>query len=211
MKDCIGRCVRYGYDGDLLTSVEMVNGGVETYQYDAEGRVIEITDAGGNTYVHNEYDAGNRVTRQRLLGGQEYILLYADDDRTNTYLAPANGKQIRYIYNKKEQLIRTEYPDQTTEEYAYDDWENRIMEKGWAMRHAASMMNPAIFWRSISRMDWSAPMSTIRKATVSEAGITEGGGAAMFMINAATLQKKSSRSRTPYSGKYPMNMTSMGG
>ena len=97
--------------------------------YDAKGRVIEITDAGGNTYVHNEYDAGNRVTRQRLLGGQEYILLYADHERTNTYLAPANGKQIRYIYNKKKQLIRTEYPDQTTEEYAYDDWENRIMEK----------------------------------------------------------------------------------
>lgn len=97
--------------------------------YDAEGRVIEITDAVGNTYVHNEYDAGNRVTRQRLLGGQEYILLYADHERTNTYLAPANGKQIRYIYNKKKQLIRTEYPDQTTEEYAYDDWENRIMEK----------------------------------------------------------------------------------
>ena len=118
MKDCIGRCVRYDYDGDLLTSVEMVNGGVETYRYDAEGRVIEITDAVGNTYVHNEYDAGNRVTRQRLLGGQEYILLYADHERTNTYLAPANGKQIRYIYNKKKQLIRTEYPDQTTEEYA---------------------------------------------------------------------------------------------
>ena len=136
--------------------MEMVNGGVETYQYDAKGRVIEITDAGGNTYVHNEYDAGNRVTRQRLLGGQEYILLYADDDHTNTYLAPANGKQIRYIYNKKKQLIQTEYPDQRRRSMPTTTGRTGSWRRtGWAMRHAALMINPAIFWRSISRINWS--------------------------------------------------------
>ncbi len=129
MKDCIGRTVHYHYEKGMLAEVEMVNGGVEKYGYDSAGRVMEITDANGVTYVHNEYDEKNRVTRQKLSNGQEYIMLYADGERTNTYLAPANGKEIHYIYNKDRQLTRTEYPDGTAVEYAYDIWENRVYEK----------------------------------------------------------------------------------
>ena len=129
MEDCLGRKVVYHYEGDFLTAVEMVTGGMEAYAYDAEGHITDITNANGETYVHNEYDASGRVTLQTLSNGQEYILLYADDDRTNTYLVPANGKEIRYIYNKDRQLIRTEYQDGTCEETAYDCWENRIWEK----------------------------------------------------------------------------------
>lgn len=134
MEDCIGRRVSYHYDGAFLTAVEMVNGGVETYEYDAGGRITDVTDANGVRYVHNEYDQKGRVTRQTLFNGQEYLLLYADDDRTNTWLVPQNNKEIRYIYNKNRQLVRAEYPDGTTEEYDYDCWENRIREKDRAGR-----------------------------------------------------------------------------
>ncbi|MCH5345239.1 MAG: RHS repeat protein [Acetatifactor sp.] len=129
IQDCIGRKVMYRYQDGYLAEVEMVNGGVEKYAYNTQGCVTEITDANGVTYVHNEYDAKKRVTRQLLSNGQEYILLYNDDDRINTYLVPANEKEIRYVYNKNRQLIRTEYPDGTAEEIGYDDWENRIWEK----------------------------------------------------------------------------------
>lgn len=129
IQDCIGRKVKYHYQNDFLTEVEMINGGVEKYSYDTGGHITEVTDANGVTYVHNEYDNKGRVTRQFLDGGQEYILLYGDDDRTNTYLAPANQKEIRYIYNKDRQLIKTEYPDGTAEEIGYDSWENRVWEK----------------------------------------------------------------------------------
>ncbi|MEE1255056.1 MAG: DUF6531 domain-containing protein, partial [Lachnospiraceae bacterium] len=129
IQDCIGRKTVYRYEGDFLTEVEMVNGGVEKYAYDREGHITDITDANGTTFVHNEYDTKGRVTRQTLSTGQEYILLYADDDRTNTYLVPANGKEIRYVYNKGRQLIRTEYLDGTAEEIAYDIWENPILQK----------------------------------------------------------------------------------
>lgn len=127
--DCLKRKVTYQYDGDFLTEAGIVTGGVERYAYDSQGHITDITDANGVTFVHNEYDAKGRVTRQTLSTGQEYILLYAEDDRTNTYLVPANGKEIRYLYNKDHQLIRTEYQDGTTEETAYDSWENRIWEK----------------------------------------------------------------------------------
>ncbi len=129
MEDCIGRKVTYHYDGALLTGVEMVNGGVEKYAYDAGGRITDVTNANGVQYIHNEYDHKGRITRQTLFNGQEYILLYADDDRTNTWLVPQNNKEIRYIYNKNRQLIRTEYRDGTVEEFGYDDWENRVWEK----------------------------------------------------------------------------------
>lgn len=129
IQDCIGRKVTYHYQDDFLTEVEMVNGGVEKYAYNTRGYVTEITDANGISYVHNEYDDRGRVTRQLLSNGQEYILLYNDAERINTYLAPANQKEIRYFYNKNRQLIRTEYPDGTTEEVGYDGWENRIREK----------------------------------------------------------------------------------
>ncbi len=129
MEDCIGRTVRYHYENGLLTEVEMVNGGVEKYAYDSVGRISDITNANGITYVHNEYDFKNRVTRQRLSNGQEYALLYADEDRVNTNITLSNQKAVRYVYNKDRNPIRTEYPDGTTEETAYDVWENRILEK----------------------------------------------------------------------------------
>ncbi|WP_207650876.1 RHS repeat-associated core domain-containing protein [Anaerocolumna jejuensis] len=129
MKDCIGRTVEYRYEDGYLTAVTMVNGGTETYGYDTAGRIKEITDANGNTYVHNEYDRKGRVTRQSLSNGQEYILFYEEEDRVNTYLVPKNGQETRHHYNLLKQLVRTEYEDGTTEEYGYDAWENRVWEK----------------------------------------------------------------------------------
>ena len=129
MEDCIGRRVSYCYEGDFLTQVEMGNGGVETYTYDQYGRVVEITNANGVTYVHNEYDHKHRVIRQRLCTGQEYVLFYEDADRTNTYLEVENQNTLRYVYNRKRQLIRTEYADGTTLEQGYDEWENKVWEK----------------------------------------------------------------------------------
>jgi len=129
MQDCIGRSVEYCYEDDYLIAVTMVNGGKETYGYDTKGRVNEITDANGVTYIHNEYDRKGRVTRQSLSNGQEYILFYGEEDRMNTYLAPQNGQEIRYHYNLLKQLVKTEYSDGTTLEYGYDSWENRVWEK----------------------------------------------------------------------------------
>ena len=129
LEDCIGRKVTYHYEGELLTQVEMVNGGMETYGYDTEGRVVEITDANGVTYVHNEYDHKHRVIRQRLCTGQEYVLFYEEDNRTNTYLEVEKQNTLRYVYNRKRQLIRTEYEDGTISQLGYDEWENRVWEK----------------------------------------------------------------------------------
>ena len=129
IQDCIGRKVHYRYENSLLTEVETVTGGVERYTYDQDGRITNVTNADGVTYVHNEYDQKGRVVRQTLCNGQEYILLYNDDDRTNIYLTPGSNRQICYIYNRNRQLVCTKYQDGTTQERKYDDWENIIWEK----------------------------------------------------------------------------------
>ena len=107
----------------------MVTGGIERYCYDSDGRVTDIIDANGVTYVHNEYDRKGRVTRQTLYDGQEYVMLYNDDDRTNTYLTPGSGREVRYTYDRSHQLVCTGYQDGTTQERAYDIWENIVWEK----------------------------------------------------------------------------------
>ena len=129
IRDCIGRTVSYSYEDNLLVAVRMVTGGVEKYAYDPNGRVTDITDAGGTTYVHNEYDQKGRVTRQLLYDGQEYIMLYDDDDRINTYLTPKSGREVRYTYDRSRQIVCTGYQDGTTQERRYDAWENIVWEK----------------------------------------------------------------------------------
>ena len=129
IRDCIGRTVSYSYENNLLVAVRMVTGGVEKYAYDPNGRVTDITDAGGTTYVHNEYDQKGRVTRQLLYDGQEYIMLYDDDDRINTYLTPKSGREVRYTYDRSRQIVCTGYQDGTTQERRYDAWENIVWEK----------------------------------------------------------------------------------
>ncbi len=129
IRDCLGRKVTYHYQGDLLTEVETLTGGLEKYVYDTEGRVVGVTNANGENYIHNEYDARGRVTRQLLSNGQEYVILYDDANRVNTCLSPVNGREIRYLYNKERQITRVVYQDGTAEEKGYDSWENRIWER----------------------------------------------------------------------------------
>ncbi len=127
--DILERKITYQYEGDYLVAVKFPNGGIEEYKYNTDGYVIEINDANGVTYVHNEYDRKGRVTHQTLSTGQEYFFLYDESRRVNTFLAPKSEKEIKYVYNKDNLLIKTIYGDGTTEEYQYDDWENRIWEK----------------------------------------------------------------------------------
>ena len=124
IKDVIGRTLRYRYENELLTEVEYPNQGIIRYRYTPEGYLREITDQNGQTYVHNEYDADGRVTRQLLSNSQEYIILYDDANRVNTFLTPSIGQRIEYHYNRQKLLTKTVYADGTCEERGYDGHQN---------------------------------------------------------------------------------------
>ena len=104
--------------------MEYPNQGSSATRYTQEGYLREITDQNGQTYVHNEYDADGRVRRQLLSNGQEYIVLYDDANRVNTFLTPSSGQRIEYHYNREKLLTKTVYADGTYEERGYDEHQN---------------------------------------------------------------------------------------
>ena len=127
--DRAGRSVRYEYDGDYLTAVTYPNGGTMRYQYDVRGLIISVTDQNGVNYLVNSYDEKGRVIRQDLANGEEHVFLYDDSLRQNTYLNLQSGARIVYHYNDQKQNLKTEYDDGTYQEFEYDQWGNRILEK----------------------------------------------------------------------------------
>jgi len=129
MTDILGRRVQYRYQGELLTEVTYPNGGTVTYEYTPEGYLAGITDQNGNPYVRNEYARDGRVTRQFLCGDTEYVILYDDNNRTNTFLNMSNGDRLEYHYNSSRLVEKTVYSDGSTEEVRYDRRENKEWEK----------------------------------------------------------------------------------
>ena len=127
--DCAGRSVQYEYDGDLLTAVTYPNGGTMRYQYDTRGLIISVTDQNGINYLVNSYDEKGRVIRQDLANGEEHVFLYNDSRRQTTYHNLQSGRSTVYHYNDQKQAVKTEYDDGTYQEFEYDQWGNRILEK----------------------------------------------------------------------------------
>ena len=107
--DAAGNVTRYSYDannreiGRSWTRTVLVNGTPQqqtvstTRKRDAEGRVLEETDALGHT-TKTEYNAGGQVT--------------ATTD--------AQGRQTTYAYDAAGRLAKLTYPDGSTETYEYD-------------------------------------------------------------------------------------------
>ncbi|MFR4350182.1 MAG: RHS repeat-associated core domain-containing protein [Roseburia sp.] len=124
ISDVIGRTMQYRYDGELLMEAEYPNLGVVRYAYTPEGYLKTVTDQNGHTYVQNEYDLDGRVTRQLLSNGQEYVMLYDEGRRVNTFLTPSTGKRMEYHYNQERLLTKTVYTDGTFEERGYDSRQN---------------------------------------------------------------------------------------
>ena len=127
--DCAGRSVQYEYDGDLLTAVTYPNGGTMRYQYDTGGLITSVTDQNGVNYLVNCYDEKGRVIRQDLANGEEHVFLYNNSRRQTTYHNLQSGRSTVYHYNDQKQAVKTEYDDGTYQEFEYDQWGNRILEK----------------------------------------------------------------------------------
>ena len=127
--DILGRKVCYSYDGELLTRARLADEGTIHYAYTPEGWLSSVIDQNGHEYVRNEYDLTGRVTRQFLATGEEFVVLYDDANRTNTFQTVGKGDQMAFHYNRDNLVEKQVYPDGTTEEKRYDANQNIIWQK----------------------------------------------------------------------------------
>ncbi|OOM11653.1 RHS repeat-associated core domain-containing protein [Clostridium saccharobutylicum] len=129
IKDELGRTVKYKYDGHYLTDVIHVDQGVTTYTYDNKGYISSIKDQNGNTYTKNFFDKKGRVIRQEYPNGDVLTVDYDDGEKESTFYFRQSKIKKVYRHNKDKLITHLFYEDGTTEEYKYDDYQNKTYIK----------------------------------------------------------------------------------
>ncbi len=99
--DPIGRTVTYTYGPAGLTSVTDPAGGVTQYSYDGQGRMLTLTDPRGITYLTNTYDANGRVVQQTQADGGVWQLSYTTTAGavTQTVVTGPRSNATTYRFN----------------------------------------------------------------------------------------------------------------
>ncbi|WP_315069728.1 RHS repeat-associated core domain-containing protein [uncultured Clostridium sp.] len=129
IKDELSRTVQYKYDGDYLTDVVHVDKGITRYDYDEKGYISSITDQNGNTYTKNFFDKKGRVVRQEYPNGDFATAAYDEGERENTFYYNGSQRTEKTRHNQDGLITHLFYEDGTTEEYKYDEYQNKIYIK----------------------------------------------------------------------------------
>ena len=97
--DNIGRSVKYSYEKDLLTQVEMANGGKYNFSYDGvHKKLAAVTDANGRSEFRAKYDRhGNPVG---LYKDSDCDWQVSRDARSRTLTLSSNGEQLVFQYDR---------------------------------------------------------------------------------------------------------------
>jgi RHS repeat-associated protein len=124
--DHISRFIEFTYNitGEL-TVVTDVMGYATTMTYDANHRLLTITDANGHTFVRNVYDASGRVTEQYDALNNKTTFAY-DEPAHKTLVTDPRGNVTTYQYDSEWRLISEKDPLNNTASYAYDADNNRV-------------------------------------------------------------------------------------
>ncbi|OOM76177.1 putative deoxyribonuclease RhsC [Clostridium puniceum] len=125
IKDDLDRVVQYKYDGDYLTDVIHVDKGITRYTYDDKGYIDTITDQNGNTYTKNFFDKKGRVIRQDFPNDDSCKITYDDSEKEVTFYYTKSKRTEKTRFNKDGLITHLFYEDGTTEEYKYDDYQNK--------------------------------------------------------------------------------------
>ncbi|NRT79266.1 RHS repeat-associated core domain-containing protein [Clostridium beijerinckii] len=126
IKDELDRKVQYKYDGDYLVEVIHVDNGVTRYTYDEKGYISGVTDQNRQTYVKNFFDKKGRVIRQEYPNGDFATAIYDDGERENTFYYNGSQRVEKTRYNRDSLITHNIYEDGSTQEYRYDDYQNKI-------------------------------------------------------------------------------------
>ena len=129
IRDELDRTVQYKYDGDYLTHVVHVDQGSNKIYLDEKGYISSITDQNGHTYTKNFFDKKGRVTSQYFPNDDVCNITYNDSEREVTFYYNKSQRTEKTRFNKDGLITHLFYEDGTTEEYKYDEYQNRVYTK----------------------------------------------------------------------------------
>lgn len=127
VSDGTGRSVSFGYQDGLLTSVTDPEANIWTYQYDGENRMISLKDPANRFIAENDYDAYNRVTRQRSMGDPNREWTYLYSDFTNLEINPEAGV-TKYFHDRRGRSTGKMDPLGNDLYYEYDGQDRKVFE-----------------------------------------------------------------------------------
>lgn len=115
VKDNLGRTVHYNYDaqGRLVEVIDSAGGSHEYVWDTTKNRITEIHDANGDLVVQNEYDdTSGRVTSQTLADGSAVTYDYADQDgvTTHTDITDPRGSVRRVLFDDQGYVVQSVFP-----------------------------------------------------------------------------------------------------
>jgi RHS repeat-associated protein len=110
------RCLRYTYGGfNQLVACDDA-GDIVRYRYDLEGRLVEVTNERGNTYLL-EYDLCGRLSREIGFDLQERQ--YVRDAAGRVIEIKSRSGSTKLRYDAADRVVEQTYPDGKTSVFAY--------------------------------------------------------------------------------------------
>ncbi len=124
VKDHTGRKVQIWYRYGKLWKYINSLGHTYTYTYNENGKLDSVMTPRGIMGITNEYDAADRIIKQKMPDGGVIEMMY-EDDHMRTYMKEQNGNMIVYESDERFRNTRTIYED-GEEQFGYNDKNQRI-------------------------------------------------------------------------------------
>ena len=113
----------YNITGELISAVD-VTGHTTAMAYDANHRLLTVTDTNGHTFVRNVYDDRGRVATQYNAANDHWIFAY-DEPNHKTLVTDPLGRVTTYQYDAEARLTTITDALNQTASYTYDADNNR--------------------------------------------------------------------------------------
>jgi RHS repeat-associated protein len=124
--DSQGRGVDLTYSGGRLASVSDVDGQPETYEYDGSGRLVKVTAPSGLVRLAAEYQADGKVAAITEAGQGRTTFAY-DPAARRTTITRADGSQVAQQYDAYGRLIVEQVVGGSATHVLYDGFGRQVV------------------------------------------------------------------------------------
>jgi len=124
-----GITLRYEYSNGLLSAYIDGVGNRTEYQYSADKQLVKVITPKSHPTLRVLYDSEWRANEQIIGESERHTISY---DTSKATVKDAYGHVSQHLYDDQDRVIKYIHPDNSFEEYAYDNDNNRTAHKDQA-------------------------------------------------------------------------------